>query len=249
MPHTIQSVGTNPLPQKARQRQKGISLPRELQQLIRQLLDLQDLYNQSQLSVSLSRHLQAITKTNTPITSIVSLGLGSLLVTKGQSRRLKQLAILLAIRDYLQEGRQEPIEVYAQDPTFTRQDEALLRSLGIQILRTPSGSDLGEAASFISPATLVYSPFLTLEAYEQLFEPDIPIKYLAGDDFDALLKKWPKRSAERRQVEGVIRSGLSTYRRRTVAGEGFWTESDETFPMAVYTRTDGEGAVKVKTRI
>ena len=250
MPHTIQSVGTNPLPQKARQRQKGISLPRELQQLIRQLLDLQDLYNQSQLSVSLSRHLQAITKTNTPITSIVSLGLGSLLVTKGQSRRLKQLAILLAIRDYLQEGRQEPIEVYAQDPTFTRQDEALLRSLGIQILRTPSGSDLGEAASFISPATLVYSPFLTLEAYEQLFDrPEIPIQYLVGDDFNALLKKWPKRSAERRQVERVIRSGLSTYRRRTVAGEDFWTETDETFPMAVYTRPDGEGAVKVKARI
>jgi hypothetical protein len=240
MPHAIRDIDDRALPQDVQQRKKSTPLPRELQQLSRQILDHQDLFNCSQLSVTLSRYLQKITKTNTPITRIVSLGLGSLLVMKNQSRRLKQLAILLSLRDSLQRGQQEPIEVYAQDPTFTRQDKALLAALGIGILRTPSSSELGEAAAVISPFTLVYSPFLTLEAYEQLISgPVMPVRYLIGDDFDALLKKWPNRSAERRQVEGVLRSGLLKYRRKALAGEGFWTERDETFPMAVYVMTEG----------
>jgi hypothetical protein len=250
MPHAVQDVQISPLPQKARQRPKGTSLPRELVQLTSQLLNLQDLFNRSQLSVSLNRHLRTLTKTNASITRIVSLGLGSLLVSKGQSRRLKQLAILLAIRDHLQEEGKETIEVYAQDPTFTRQDEALLASLGIHILRTASGSDLGEAVSFISSTTLVYSPFLTLEAYEQLIlKPSTPVQYLVGDDFDALQKKWPKRSAEKKQVESVLRSGLSKYRRRAVAGEDFWTDGDETFPMAVYVNTVAMEAPRLRARM
>ena len=247
MLHAIRNIENRALPQYPRQRTKSTPLPRELQQLTRQLLDQQDLLHRSQLSVSLSRCLQKITKTNTPITRIVSLGLGSLLSMKSQSRRLKQLAILFSIRDCVQRGRQEPIEVYAQDPSFTRQDKALLAALDINILQTPSSSELGEAASVMSPFTLVYSPFLTLEAYEQLIsQPVMPMRYLIGDDFNALLEKWPNWSAERRQVEGVLRSGLSKYRRKALAGEGFWTEEDETFPMAVYEMT---GEVPVRAGI
>jgi hypothetical protein len=138
MPHAIRDVDNTALPQYVQQQTERTSLPRELQQLTRQILDQQDLFNYSQLSVTLSRYLQNITKTNTLITRIVSLGLGSLLVTKSQSRRLKQFAIFLSLRDYLQRGRQEPIEVYAQDPNFTRQDKTLLAALDIGILQTPS---------------------------------------------------------------------------------------------------------------
>jgi hypothetical protein len=34
----------------------------------------------------------------------------------------------------------------------------------------------------------------------------------------------------------VMKCGLMKYRRRVVAGEGFWVKEDETFPMAVYER-------------
>lgn len=235
MPPAVQDIEVS-LPQnKARRHPKSKVLPRELLKLTYQLLDLQELYAQSQLSQSISRQLHTIFRSGQPITRIVSLGLGSLLVSKGQSRRLKQLAILLTIRDQLQKERQELIEVYAQDPTFTRLDEALLSSFGISILRTSSGSDLGEAASVISPTTLAYSPFLTLEAYEQLFRrTEIPMQYLLGDDFNALLQRWPKRSAERAQVDALLKYGLTRYRGKAVTGEGFWTEEDETFPSAIY---------------
>ncbi|KAL1652515.1 hypothetical protein SLS61_004820 [Didymella pomorum] len=239
MPHAVQDIEVSHPQKKVPQRPKNRALPRELLQLTNRLFDLQELYAHSQLSQSISRQLHSISKSGQPITRIVSLGLGSLLVTKGQSRRLKQLAILLAIRDQLQVARRESIEVYAQDPTFTRPDEVLLASFGIQILRTSSGSDLGEAASVISPTTLVYSPFLTLEAYELLFSGTaVPMQYMLGDDFDALLQKWPKRSAERTQVEGLLKHGLARYRRKAVAGEGFWTAEDETFASAVYVVAD-----------
>ncbi|KAF3007937.1 hypothetical protein E8E13_011251 [Curvularia kusanoi] len=249
MPHIIPDAEVS-TSQKQRQRKaKYKSLPRELLQLTTRLPDLQDLYAQSQLARSVNRQLQAISKAGSPVTRIVSLGLGSLLVTKGQSRRLKQLAVLLAIRDCFQDRRNEPIEVYAQDPTFTRADETLLAAIGIQILRTSSGSDLGEAAAFITPETVVYSPFLTLEAYEQLLlNSSVPMRYLIGDDFDALLQKWPKHSPERKQVEGLTRMGLSEYRRKAIVGEGFWTADDETFPMAVYSRSGAEPN-KLKAKI
>ena len=119
MPHAIHNTENTTWTQDAPRRTKGTSLPRELQQLTRQLIDQQDLLHLSQLSIILRGYLQKINKTNIPITRIVSLGLGSLLVTKSRPRRLKQLAILLSIRDCLQSGQQDPIEVYAQDPDFT----------------------------------------------------------------------------------------------------------------------------------
>lgn len=249
MPHAVQDIQISSSQQQVRQIRKNKSLPREIFQLTTRLSELQDLYNQSQLSQSINQQIRILLKAGMPITRIVSLGLGSLTVVKGQSRRLKQLAILLAIRDHLQKVRGETIEVYAQDPAFTRSDETLLADVGIQVLRTPSGSDLGEAAGFISPNTLIYSPFLTLEAYKQLIlKTSTPMQHLIGDDFDALLQKWPKRSPERKQVEGLMKVGLSKYRRRAVAGEGFWREGDETFPMAVYSRP-GTEPNKLRARI
>lgn len=249
MPHAIQDDAFHSQP-KVYGQSRTISLPRELLRLTSQLPDLQNLYIQSRLSQSIHRQLHTISTSDHTIDRIVSLGLGSMLVTKGQSRRLKQLTILLAIRDNLQRTRNRTIELYAQDPTFTRLDEKLLTALNIRILRTSSSSELGEAASFISSSTLVYSPFLTLEVYEQLIAKlSTPVQYLLGDDFDALLRKWPKHSLEKKQVEGVLKAGLSRYQRRPMAEEGFWAEGDDTFPMAVYTRANGNRLGKMKAGI
>lgn len=63
------------------------------------------------------------------------------------------------------------------------------------------------------------------------------VQYLFGDDFDALLYKWPKQSAERMEVEEIVKNGLGSYRRRPVIDEDFWTTEDSTFPMAIYERS------------
>ena len=202
--------------------------------------DAQALYTSSQFAKTIDKHLTSLTR-STPITRILSLGLGSLSAPeKGQSRRIKQLAILLEIRSSLQKTSHAPVQVYAQDPTFTRADEALLSTLDIRIARTSSGSSLGEAEDLIDVNTIVYSPFLTLEAYEQLFvRSKAQVQYLIGDDFNALLEKWPKYSAERAQVEKLVKSALGRYRRRAISGEGFWDEADGAFPMAGYAVQSG----------
>jgi hypothetical protein len=206
------------------------------------LEELQELYQQSQLSRTITRQLQATLKSaSPPINKVLSLGPGKLHVLKGQSRRLKQLTMRLAIRETLERTSGSSIEVYAQDPTFTRADEAFLTNLDIHILRTPSRYELGEAASILGPSTLAYSPFLTLDTYEHLLvNKASPVRYLVGDDFSALLGKWRKHSAERAQVQGMMNSGLMKYRRRVVDGDGFWIIEYETFPMAVYESINEE---------
>ncbi|EOA87886.1 hypothetical protein ACJQWK_08226 [Exserohilum turcicum] len=243
MPHATSDNAEPRLPLRAKPSSKKSTANRSIHGLSEQLEEYKTLYATSQLSQTITTRLQAMMKTApTPITRILSLGLGSLVVTKGQTRRLKQLALLLALRASIQEISGTCIQLYAQDPTFTRHDETLLRSLNIHILHTPSGSSLGEAASILNPSTLVYSPFLTLEAYEQLLvAAKTPVRYLLGDDFDALLEKWPRRSAERTQVERVVKTGLARhYRRRGVAGKGFWSDDDAAFPMALYEWVAGE---------
>jgi len=222
------------------------SLPREIRHVITLVQDAQALFQQSQLSTSI---LGAVPRA---ATKILSLGLGSFFSLRPptQTRRIKQLGILLSIQQHLAKPFSEheatkSIPVFAQDPGFTKQDEVFLSALGLKILRTPSGSDLGEARSIIDDSTLVYSPFLTLEAYELLLATSrrkssqaLPVRYLLGDDVNALLKKWPKHSAEREQVERVARTGLAGFRRRGVGGEGFWRDEDESFPMALYAVED-----------
>ncbi|KAH7120933.1 hypothetical protein B0J11DRAFT_438576 [Dendryphion nanum] len=224
-------------PLRAQRKTKSKPSSREIQQLHALLADVQATYTDSQLSQNMDRLLESHLKSaRVPITNMMSLGLGSLFTAKGQTRRIKQLTIFLAIRDSLQRMLRREIEIYAQDPAFTRTDEALLSSLGIHIARTPSGSQLGEAASLIDTSTIIYSPFLTLEAYEQLLlHSRSPVQVLIGDDFNGLLNKWPKHTAERAQVEGVARSAISKYRRRAIGGEGFWITEDQSFPMAMYS--------------
>jgi hypothetical protein len=240
MPHATADVDTEIAPKfHTRPNKKSKSKSRESKLSLNQLEDYQSLYETSQLAQIIARQLRATLKTaRTPITKVLSLGLGSLEVTKGRSRRFKQLTILLAIHHILQESSSIPIQVYAQDPTFTRRDESFLESLGIRILRTPSGSELGEASSVLDVSTLVYSPFLTLEAYEQLLGHNRMLQYLFGDDFDALLQKWPKQSAERMEVEHLIKNGLGKSRRRAIVDEDFWAKDDETFPMAIYEKSE-----------
>lgn len=245
MPHAVADMIPEP-----RSYQKSRTKPsRETRQLSETLEDVQATYEQSQFSKAVARQLQAsLNSSGSRITRILSLGLGSLFVTNGQRRRLKQLTILLAIRDHASRILGQMVEIYAQDPTFTRADESFLAGFGIRILRTPSGSELGEAAKVISQSTIIYSPFLTIEVYaELLLRSGLPIPLIFGDDFNALLKKWPRHSGEQKQVERVMKSGLGKYRRKAVNGDGFWNDEDATFPMALYQDTSvGEARVKAK---
>ncbi|KAK7750748.1 hypothetical protein SLS62_007299 [Diatrype stigma] len=175
------------------------------------------------------------------VTKVLSLGLGSLSEkSRDQSRRFKQLAIFLAIADHVRQsssprGRMSKLELYAQDPTFTRADESFLQSLGVHVLRTPSPSELGEARHVIDENTLVYSPFLTINAYGLLLE-SCPVDLLIGDDFSSLLLKWEKHTAEHKEVAQLSKLHISRYQKRAVSGNGFWDEDDRAFPMALYRR-------------
>lgn len=213
---------------------------KQLQQLYRLYQDAMDLYNQSALAETIEDMLR--TKNRPRITRIVSLGLGSLLDAKDQQRRIKQLVMLMAIASHLILPK-STLQIYAQDPTFTAVDETFLASLGIVVLKTPSIADLGEAGQMMDEETLVYSPFLTLETYKLLLsssqtsEVPVNVPMLMSDDFNALRLKWDKRTSERRDVEGLIQgTRAGNYRRRAVNGEGFWTDLDRPFPLALYLR-------------
>ncbi|KAI6749474.1 hypothetical protein HG530_014888 [Fusarium avenaceum] len=219
------------------------SSTKQLQQLFRLYEDALDIYNQSALAKTIEDMLR--TKSRPRITKIVSLGLGSLFDAKDQQRRVKQLVVLMAIASHLTLplGDKSALQIYAQDPTFTAADETFLQGLGIAVLKTPSIADLGEAGRMMDEETLVYSPFLTLETYKLLLSSsqssDVPVNVpiLVSDDFNSLRLKWDKRTTERKDVEGLIQGArTSNYRRRAVNGEGFWTEADRPFPMALYWR-------------
>jgi hypothetical protein len=225
------------------------SASREQKQLQLLVQDTLSQYHQSSLSKSISSTLRA---NKTPIIKLLSLGLGSLTAQQAkesQPRRIKQLSIFLAIAATLQElAGTTPLELYAQDPAFSRTDEALLSSLGVKVLRTSSLSDLGEAGRLIDESTLVYSPFLTVEAYELLLNGANPASLLIGDDFEALQKKWPKHSAEKRQVDTLVKKAVSRYQRRPIKGAGFWNDEDKSFPLALYRKGEKENVVN-KARI
>ncbi|KAK6828167.1 hypothetical protein PG995_009916 [Apiospora arundinis] len=203
--------------------------------------EIQRRYNEARLqydqsSWSSSTEILLSARNRPTVTKIVSLGLGSLYEkSRDQPRRLKQLAMLLSVADYLRSTSTPEITVYAQDPSFTKADEAFLRSLDIQILKTPSPSDLGEAGHIIDDKTMLYSPFLTIAAYELLLKSR-RMDLLLGDDLNALRSKWEKGTTEHKQVELLMKSGVSQYQRRNISGEGFWGEDDRYFPMALYWR-------------
>ncbi|CEI62242.1 hypothetical protein FVEN_g10262 [Fusarium venenatum] len=237
-------------------RRSNGSSGKQLQQLSILYQDAMDLYNQSSLAETIQDMLR--TKNRPRITRIVSLGLGSLLDAKDQQRRIKQLVMLMAIASHLTLPK-NALQIYAQDPTFTEVDETFLASLGIVVLKTPSIADLGEAGQMMDEETLVYSPFLTLETYKLLLSSsqtsDVPVNVpmLISDDFNALRLKWDKRTSERKDVEGLIQgTRAGNYRRRAVNGEGFWTDLDRPFPLALYLRqsTPARNAdTRKKTRV
>ncbi|KAF5000546.1 hypothetical protein FGRMN_1713 [Fusarium graminum] len=221
-------------------RKSNASSGKQLQQLFRLYEDALDNYRQSALAKTIEDMLQ--TKSRPHITKIVSLGLGSLLDAKDQQRRIKQLVVLMAIASHLNSTTHniDMLRTYAQDPTLTAADEAFLKSLGITVLKTPSIATLGEAGQIMDEETLVYSPFLTLQTYKLLLsssQASINVPILFSDDFNSLRLKWDKRTTERKDVEGLIQGARTgNYRRRAVNGEGFWTEADRPFPMALYWR-------------
>ncbi|KAI1061025.1 hypothetical protein LB507_010090 [Fusarium sp. FIESC RH6] len=224
-------------------RKNNASSGKQLQQLYRLYEDAMDTYNQSAFAKTIEDMLR--TKNRPRITRIVSLGLGSLLDAKDQQRRIKQLVMLMAIASHLALplSDKSALQIYAQDPTFTAADDTFLQSLGIVVLRTPSIADLGEAGRMMDEETLVYSPFLTLETYKLLLSSSqssavpVNVPILFSDDFNALRLKWDKRTSERKDVEGLIQgTRAGNYRRRAVSGEGFWTQEDRPFPLALYLR-------------
>lgn len=213
---------------------------KQLDKLFTLYQEAKDTFDDSALAERLQSMMNA--KTRPRITKAISLGLGSLGASKDQPRRIKQLVIFLAIASYLA-ASQSLVPLYAQDPTFTSTDEAFLSTFGIKVLKTPSPSELGEAADLIDSETLVYSPFLTIAAYTSLFVsgskssslPGSKIPVLIGDDFNALKLKWEKRTTEHRDVEALIKAFKArNYQRRVISGDGFWHESDNPFPMALY---------------
>jgi hypothetical protein len=107
----------------------------------------------------------------------------------------------------------------------------------VHILSTPSATEVGEAAQYIDESTLVYCPFLTLEAY-QLFFSTGTLNFFIGDDFDALRIKWPKHSAGRNEAESLSRRSVQGFRKRVIGSDdGFWDAEDKPFPMAMYWST------------
>lgn len=240
MPHaTITESRTEPSSKAARNtagsaRHQKSKQHREMQRLYE---ESKSLYDQSALAKSVDNMLRA--KNRPHVTKAVSLGLGSLSEkSRDQPRRFKQLAIFLAMAAHLAATTTAAgpgLELYAQDPSFTRTDEAFLEGLGVRVLRTPSPADLGEARAVIDRSTLVYSPFLTIGAYGLLLAA-CPVDLLVGDDFNALLLKWDRHTAEHREVAHLARTRVALYQRRVVAGAGFWEEDDRAFPMALYWR-------------
>lgn len=230
MPHSVEAEH---ITQSKRSPKTKSSSSREIQQLHKLYSQIQTRYLSSNLSLSISRLLSP--KTLPKITRILSLGLGSLESTD-QTRRIKQLTIYLAIAEQLRDHNPS-IELYAQDPSFSKTDEQFLQSLGVHILSTPSATELGEAAQYIDDSTLVYSPFLTLEAYQLLFSTQ-RVDLFIGDDFDALRLKWPKHSSGRNEVEALSRRYMQGLRKRVIGGgvDGFWDVEEKPFPMAMYSR-------------
>ena len=227
MPHAVQVEQATP---STRTPKAKPSSSRELRQLHILYSKTRIQYRESNLFLSITHLLES--KNRPPVTKIVSLGLGSLKSTD-QSRRIKQLTILLAIAEQLREYEPK-IEIYAQDPSFTKTDEAFLQSLDVKILSTPSATEAGEAAQYIDESTLVYCPFLTLEAYQLFFSSD-SLNFFVGDDFDALRIKWPKHSAGRNEAESLSRRFVQGFRKRVIAGDDkFWDAEDKPFPMAMY---------------
>ncbi|KAE9377372.1 hypothetical protein N431DRAFT_436602 [Stipitochalara longipes BDJ] len=227
MPHAVEVERAT---QSQRTSKPKASSSRDLRQLHNLYDETRNRYVGSSLSLAITHILES--KNNPTVKRIVSLGLGSLKSTD-QARRIKQLTIFLALAEQIK-LRQPKIEVYAQDPSFSKTDEAFLQSLGVKILSTPSATQLGEAAQYIDESTLVYCPFLTLEAYELLFAAGT-VKFFIGDDFDALRMKWPKRSAGWNEVESLSRRFVQGLRKRVISGgDDFWDAEDKPFPMAMY---------------
>jgi len=227
MPHAI---GVEPSAQSRRAPKATGSSSRELRQLHILYNNTRNKYLSSNLHITITRLLES--KTRPAVTKLVSLGLGSLKSTD-QARRIKQLTIFLAIAEQLR-THDPNLEIYAQDPSFSKTDEAFLQSLGVQILVTPAATEPGEAAQYLGDSTLVYCPFLTLEAYQLFFSTE-KLKFFIGDDFDALRLKWPKQSAGRNEAEGLLRRFVQGLRKRVVGrDEAFWDVEDKPFPMAMY---------------
>ncbi|KAH8660522.1 hypothetical protein BX600DRAFT_514121 [Xylariales sp. PMI_506] len=245
MPHATK---THSAPASQSRSGKG-GAPKQL----RQIQDLYDetkaLYDQSSLAKSVQSTLKGKLASRSRVTKVVSLGLGSFTEkSKDQGRRLKQLVLFIALAEQVKQAQQgqrqqqqQPVHVYAQDPGFTKTDAAFLQTLGVSVLKTPSTSDLGEASAIIDEDTLVYSPFLTIEAYRLLMD-SCRVSLLVGDDFNALRAKWEKGTSEHQQVEYLIKSHVARLSRRAVSGAGFWDESDRAFPVALYWKQDAVAA-------
>jgi hypothetical protein len=228
MPHAIEVERPT---QSKRTANTKSSSSREVRQLHILYNKIRNQYLGSNLALSITQLLDS--KNKLVVAKIVSLGLGSLIKSADQTRRIKQLTILLAIAEQLRQ-HEPKLEVYAQDPSFTKTDEAFLQSLGVNIISTPSATEMGEAAKYIDQSTLVYCPFLTLEAY-QLFFTTGTFNYFIGDDFDALRLKWPKNSAGWKEAESLSRRFVQGLRKRVIGGgDGFWEAEDKPFPMAMY---------------
>jgi len=145
------------------------------------------------------------------------------------------------------------LQIFAQDPSFSKLDEQLLHWLGVTILHTPSPTSGGEALSLIDENTVVYSPFLTFEAYKLFFErSEGKVGMWISDDFEAL-KSMGK--GTRGEVDGLLRffeKGKGWRRRVVGTGVGgevaFWEEGEKAVPMAVYWKEEARKGKMVRMK-
>lgn len=109
----------------------------------------------------------------TKLTQCICLGLGSFATGVGNFKNtsLHQLAVLTVILRIL--GASHSIKkVYFQDPVFTQDERAFLRSLGFKVLENPA------ACSNMSTNTFVFAPFLGWNVIADAFKVAFPALFV-----------------------------------------------------------------------
>ena len=168
---------------------------------------IQELQIQWTLSPCRSRLIGSLdemrSKGGWPITQAIALATGPLTEIDSShpshrpreriDRSRMQLVIFLFIVDYLQQNIADPtpIQLFAQDPSYSFADVALLERLGMQVLVNP------QAQEKVGASTFTYAPFIMLMIEAQLMarcRDEQPALHIAAD----MDGRWTNRAIARR---------------------------------------------------
>ncbi|KAI2463906.1 hypothetical protein F4781DRAFT_97470 [Annulohypoxylon bovei var. microspora] len=122
------------------------------------------------------REIVASHNCSSAITHAVCLGLGSFDPDDGswenKRRAHVQLAAFLYMVEQMQCDGQVPIRCLFQEPVFKSVDEAFIRSLGHEVVRSPGGFEQ------VSISTLVFGIHLYRDVYAQALSKDLPAVFV-----------------------------------------------------------------------